>query len=61
VLHRRLHAHDEGLRPALDVLAGQHGAHTRQGQRGRGVDRQQIGMRVRAAQHGRLQRTGRIA
>ena len=56
VLHRLLDTDDEGLRPALHVLAGEHGTHARHCQRAGGVDAAQFGVRIRTAQDGGVQR-----
>ena len=47
VFHRLLDADHEGLRPALDIVAGQHRSHTWRHQRARAIDRLQHHMGMR--------------
>ena len=44
MLHRLLHAHHKRLRPAPDILTGQHGMHARRGDSGACINLEQLGM-----------------
>jgi hypothetical protein len=50
VLHRGLDRDGEGPRPAARILPGHNASDARHRERGRGIDRHQLGMRMRRPQ-----------
>ena len=59
LLHRGLDRDGEGPRPAAGILAGHDAGDTRHRQRRRGIDRDQLGMRIGRAQDRGMQRAAR--